>query len=287
MTAKAKQQPATPSPPIYVVSGGVGASGEQLVQTVLAQFPDSSMPIIIAGNVRRVDQIRKIVKQAKHSGGTITHTLVDARLRHTLIDLAHKHGVVAIDLMGPLLDRLTAVLGREPAGRPGLYRQFHRDYFDRVAAIEYTMAHDDGRNPHGWSQADLLLVGVSRAGKTPLSIYLSVLGYKVANLPLVPELPIPTELFRLDRPRVLGLTIRPDQLILFREQRYSRLGTPAPFDYVDPDRVREEVQNALNVFRRGRFRVIDVTDKPIEAIADEIIKLIAQPPKLQSNRSLQ
>lgn len=287
MASKARQQSATQSPPVYVVSGGVGASGEQLVQTVLAQFPDSDMPVVTVGNVRRVDQIRKIVKQAKHSGGTITHTLVDARLRHTLIDLARRQGVVAIDLMGPLLDRLTGVLGHEPMGRPGLYRQFHRDYFDRVAAIEYTMAHDDGRNPHGWPQADMLLVGVSRTGKTPLSIYLSVLGYKVANLPLVPELSIPNELFRLDRPHVLGLTIRPDQLILFREQRYSRLGTPAPFDYIDPDRVREEVQRALEVFRRGRFRVIDVTDKPIEAIADEIIKLIAQPPKPRPSRSLQ
>lgn len=287
MASKARQQSATQSPPVYVVSGGVGASGEQLVQTVLAQFPDSDMPVVTVGNVRRVDQIRKIVKQAKHLGGTITHTLVDARLRHTLIDLARRQGVVAIDLMGPLLDRLTGVLGREPMGRPGLYRQFHRDYFDRVAAIEYTMAHDDGRNPHGWPQADMLLVGVSRTGKTPLSIYLSVLGYKVANLPLVPELSIPNELFRLDRPRVLGLTIRPDQLILFREQRYNRLGTPAPFDYIDPDRVREEVQRALEVFRRGRFHVIDVTDKPIEAIADEIIKLIAQPPKPRPSRSLQ
>jgi regulator of PEP synthase PpsR (kinase-PPPase family) len=105
-------------------------------------------------------------------------------------------------------------------------------------------------------------------------MYLAVLGWKVANVPLVPEVPPPPELFKLDRRRVIGLTIRPDQLIVFREQRYRQLGVPVPMNYIDPRRIGEEVQAALRVFRRGRFAVIDVTDKPIETSADEIIKLI-------------
>ncbi|HEX7975733.1 MAG TPA: pyruvate, water dikinase regulatory protein, partial [Anaerolineales bacterium] len=219
-------KPTSIPPPVYVVSGGVGASGEQLVHTVLAQFPDNEMPVITVGNVRRVEQIESVVAQAKSSGGTIAHTLVDVSLRQALIDLAQAQGVVAIDLMGPLLSRVAAVLNREPLGHPGLYRQLHKDYFDRVAAIEYSMAHDDGKDPSAWPQAEILLVGVSRAGKTPLSLYLSVLGWKVANLPLVPNVSPPPELFQLDPKGVVGLTIEPGQLILHRQQRQMRLGAP-------------------------------------------------------------
>ena len=265
---------ATARPPIYVVSGGVGASGEQLVQTVLAQFPDHNVPVITVSNVRQVTQIKRVVAQAKQAGGIIVHTLVDDRLRRTLIDLARAEEVAAIDLMGALLSRLEMVLKRKALGQPGLYRQFHRAYFERVSAIEFTMAHDDGQQRAGWPQADIVLVGVSRAGKTPLSMYLAVLGWKVANVPLVPEVPPPPELFKLDRRHVIGLTVRPDQLIVFREQRYARLGVSAPLDYINPRRIAEEVQGALKVFRRGRFAVIDVTDKPIETSADEIIRLI-------------
>jgi hypothetical protein len=261
-------------PPIYVVSGGVGASGEQLVQTVLAQFPDHHMPVITLGNVRQVTQIKRVIAQAKQAGGIIAHTLVDDRLRGMLTDLARAEDVVALDLMGPLLSRVENVLDRKALGQPGLYRQFHRAYYERVSAIEFTMAHDDGQHPAGWPQADIVLTGVSRAGKTPLSMYLAVLGWKVANIPLVPEVPPPPEMFKLDRHRVIGLTIRPDQLIVFREQRYHQLGVPVPMDYTDPRRLGAEVQAALRVFRRGRFAVIDVTDKPIETSADEIIKLI-------------
>jgi [pyruvate, water dikinase]-phosphate phosphotransferase / [pyruvate, water dikinase] kinase len=273
MTSSRKRAAKTP-PPIYVVSGGVGASGEQLVQTVLAQFPDHHLPVITVGNVRQITQIKRVITQAKQTGGTIAHTLVDERLRHTLLDLARAEDVVAIDLMGPLMSRLESVLKRTALGQPGLYRQFHRAYYERVSAIEFTMAHDDGQHPAGWPQADIVLTGVSRAGKTPLSMYLAVLGWKVANIPLVPEVPPPPELFKLDRSRVIGLTIRPDQLIVFREQRYDRLGVPVPMEYINPRRIGAEVQAALRIFRRGRFAVIDVTDKPIETSADEIIKLI-------------
>jgi [pyruvate, water dikinase]-phosphate phosphotransferase / [pyruvate, water dikinase] kinase len=261
-------------PPVYVISGGVGASGEQLVQTVLAQFPDHHMPVIVMGNVRQVTQLKRVIAQAKQAGGTIAHTLVDDRLRDRLIDMARAEDVAAIDLMGPLLSRLESVLHRKALGQPGLYRQFHRAYYERVSAIEFTMQHDDGQHPAGWPQADIVLTGVSRAGKTPLSMYLAVLGWKVVNVPLVPEVPPPPELFKLDRSRVIGLTIRPDQLIVFREQRYQQLGVPVPMDYIDPRRIGAEVQAALRVFRRGHFTVIDVTDKPIETSADEIIRLI-------------
>ncbi|MEJ2597316.1 MAG: kinase/pyrophosphorylase [Anaerolineales bacterium] len=263
-------------PPVYIVSGGVGASGEQLVQTVLAQFPDNRVSVSVVGNIRQVEQIESVIARAKDSGGTIVHTLVDAGLRSELVMRAQAAGVEAIDLMGSLLARMTQVLGRDPLGHPGLYRQLHRDYFDRVAAIEFSMAHDDGKKPEGWSSAEIVLVGISRTGKTPLSLYLSVLGWKVANAPLIPNLPPPPVLFQLDPRRVVGLTIEPGQLLLHRQQRQLRLGAPGPSAYVDPKSIFEEIQNAKQVFRRGGFSVIDVTDKPIETCADEIIRLIQQ-----------
>ena len=275
MTLKDQADSANTPPPIYIVSGGVGASGEQLAHTVLAQFPDCNVPVITVGNVRHIEQIENVVVQAKNSGGTIIHTLVDVRLRHTLIDLTRQHGIAAFDLVGDLIGRLTNVLGQEPLGQHGLYRKLRHAYFERVAAIEFTLAHDDGRNPQDWLSADIVLAGVSRTGKTPLSTYLSVLGWRVANVPLVLELPTPPELFELNARRVIGLTIDPDVLLMLRQQRFSRLGAPRSADYVDPGKIREEITAALKLFHRSGFSVIDVTDKPIETSADEVIKLIA------------
>ncbi len=261
--------------PIYVVSGGVGASGEQLAQTVLAQFPQSQVRVITLGNVRRPEQIEEAVARAKGTGGILLHTLVDERLRAILIERAREQQVPAIDLMGELLAWLSRVLGCPPLGQPGLYRQLRHDYFERVAAIDFALAHDDGKNPADWRQADVVLTGVSRTGKTPLSVYLSVLGWKVANVPIVFELGVPEGLLQLDRSRVVGLTIDPDQLLMLRERRLSRLGARRPSAYVDPEKVREEVRAALVLFRRAGFAIIDVTDKPIESSADEIIRLIS------------
>ncbi len=275
MSTEPKTSP-LPAHHIYIVSGGVGASGEQLVQTVLAQFPGNNVAAVTVGNVRQRTQIEQVVAQAKAGQGTIVHTLVDPQLRDALTDLARAEGVTAIDLMGALLSRLTNILGREPLGQPGLYREFRRAYFERVGAIEFTLAHDDGKNPRGWSQADIVLAGVSRTGKTPLSVYLSVLGWKVANVPLIPDIPTPRELFELDPRRVVGLTIDSDQLLMLREQRIKRLGARRPATYADPETIQAEIRAAWQVFRQGQFAVIDVTDKPIETSADEIIKLIAR-----------
>ncbi len=261
-------------PPIFVVSGGVGASGEQLVNTVLAQFPDQHVPVITINHVRNPQQIAEAVEKARAQGGAIAHTLVENQLRQQLITIAAREGVPAFDLMGPLLTYLADHLGEEPAGQPGLYRQLHRSYFERVAAIEYTMNHDDGQRREGWPQADVVLAGVSRTGKTPLSIYLSVLGWKVANVPLVPETAVPPELFRLDRGRVVGLAIDLDRLLNFRRQRSTEMGISQNLPYADPARIAAELDFAQQVFRRGRFIVINVTDKTVEASANEIINRV-------------
>jgi len=260
-------------PPIYIVSGALGASGEQLVQTVLAQFPDAEVPVIKVSNVRRMEQIEEAVTEAEKRGGTIVHTLVDADLRDALIELGTKRRVVTIDLMGSLFSRLTEVLGQDPIGRPGLYRQLHQAYFDRVAAIEFTRTHDDGQNPQDLAKAEIVLVGVSRSGKTPLATYLSVLGWRVANVPLIKGFDPPEELFQIDQRRVIGLNIEPDQLLVYRKDRQRRMGNPGPDEYTNLGSIYEEVEAARRIFRKHGFTVIQVANKPIEASAAQIMAL--------------
>jgi [pyruvate, water dikinase]-phosphate phosphotransferase / [pyruvate, water dikinase] kinase len=259
---------------IYIISGGAGTSGEQLVHTVLAQFPDNQVEVFKITNARFESQIADVISRATVEQAAIVHTLVDAELRAYLVALAEERGVATFDLMGPLIEHLEKALDKPALSQPGLYRKLNKAYFDRVAAIEYTLAHDDGQRPETWSQAEIVLLGVSRSGKTPISLYLSVLGWKVANLPLVISVQPPGELFRLDRKKVLGLKIDAGQLMLFRRQRQRRLGVAAPSPYTDPENILQELEFASKFYQRNGFTTVEVTDKPIESAADEIIRII-------------
>ena len=261
-----------PSPVIYILSGGIGASGEQLVATVLAQFPDQRVRTVLVGNIRAEDQVSRALEQARAEGGLVVHTFVDAQMRAYISAEAVRLGVPAVDCMGPIIGWLSEALGRPPLQEPGRYRQLHQAYFHRVSAIEFTMAHDDGVNKEGWPQADAVLVGVSRSGKTPLSVYLAVLGWKVANIPLTPPIAPPLELFELDPKRVIGLVMDPQQLLVFRMMRQSRLGVGGTTAYTDLESIEDELRWARRVYRRGGFTLLNMTDKTIELAADEILK---------------
>lgn len=267
-----EKQQKTPPAPIFIVSGGLGTSGEQIVNSVLAQFPGAGIPVTVFPSIRQRAQLEHPIAEAAETGGTIVHTLVDSEVRQALVEMAKARNVVAVDLMGPLLDRLAGLLGRPPLGRPGFYRQLNRTYFERVSAIEYAMAHDDGRNRQDWPNADAILIGVSRTGKTPLSMYLSVLGWKTANMPIIPDIAIPQELYRVKRTHVIGLTIDIDRLLAYRRRRASHLGMSTRTAYANPARIEEELEVAHQVFRCGGFYVVDVTDKPVESSADEVIR---------------
>jgi hypothetical protein len=177
--------------------------------------------------------------------------------------------------MGPLIEWLSRSLGQPPLEQPGLYRKLHREYFGRVEAIDYTLAHDDGKNPEGWSQAEMVLVGPSRVGKTPLSLYLAVLGWKVANVPLVPGAQPADEFQSLDPHRVFGLTIDPSQLVQLRLQRQLHLGVSGFSAYFDPEEVKQELRAAARLYRKAGFVLVDMTDKTIELAADEILRWLS------------
>ncbi len=261
-------------PAIFIVSGGAGASGEQLVHTVLAQFPEQHVQVNVVNNVRNAGQLESVVRDASAARGIIVHTLVNKNLRRVLRRLAKDKDIVAVDLVNDLQSWLEKALGQPAKGEPGLYRQLNRAYFERIGAIEFALAHDDGRNPDGWAKADIVLTGVSRSGKSPLSMYLSVLGWKVANVPIVPELPLPAQLFALDPRRVIGLTIEADRLLSLRQQRFREVAQMAHTNYLNLERIEEEIVSTKRLFRQHGFPVIDVTDKPIESTADHVIRLI-------------
>lgn len=260
--------------PIFILSGGMGTSAEQVVHTILAQFPDNHVRITTIPNLRTEDQVLEALQHAQARGATVVYTLVDKELRQYTSQVAQALEIFALDLMGDLIEHLATVLNTQPLEQPGLYRRLNEAYFGRVAAIEYTMAHDDGLRPDTWEQAEIVLVGASRVGKTPLSMYLAVLGWKVANVPLVPELELPDQLNLLDWKRVIGLTISPAQLVALRKERQQRLGVRGPSDYIHPQKVFEELDHIERTCRERGYILIDVTDKPIETSADEILQIM-------------
>lgn len=263
-------------PRIFVVSGGMGTTGEQLARTALAQFEGSGLAIAVVPGVRTPAEVQDAVGRAAESNGLIIHTLVDPDLREALKNAAANAGVVEIDSMGPVLDRVSTLLERQPVGRPGLYRKVREEYFRRIEAIEYAVRHDDGRYYNELGGAEIILVGVSRAGKTPLSMYLAMRGFKTANVPLVKGIEPPHELFEVPRGRVVGLTLDPDRLVAYRRQRQGGLGDGAPQSYSDPSQVFQDLEHARIVIRRGRFATVDVTSKPIEESANEVVAAVSR-----------
>jgi regulator of PEP synthase PpsR (kinase-PPPase family) len=263
---------------VFVLSGGFGSSGERLVRTALAQFPDQNAAVKVIGQVSSRNDLESAVDAASSSGATVVHTFVDAKLRAELEVLAKDHGVVAVDTMGPLLDALTEMFGERPVGIPGRYRRIHEDYFQRVEAIEFSVHHDDGRNVGGLHLADIVLIGVSRSGKTPLSMYLAMRGYKTANVPLINGVEPPNELFEIDRRKVVGLTLDPERLKAYRRTREKDLGSGSLVSYSDPKLIVRDLDFAHRIVRRGRFASIDVSMKPIEESANEVVAWVGAAP---------
>lgn len=261
-------------PPIFIVSGGAGALGKHVARIALSQFPGVAVQVIVVPQISRRDQLPAVITQVADRQGMIIHTMVDPGMRVALEQAAAERGIITIDTIGEPLARLTTLFGQAPLGQPGLYAGAHEAYLARIKAIEYTVDHDDGRNPHELHEADVVLAGVSRVGKTPLSMYMGVLGWKVANIVLVKDIPPPRQLFEIDRRRVIGLVIDSDVLSIHRRWRNQAIQGNAGSIYSDPEELDDEIVWSRRIFRQGGFAVINVTNKPIEETADQVIALI-------------
>jgi hypothetical protein len=260
---------------VFVVSDGTGATAEQVLNAALTQFKGVEVKVERRPRIRTEEEIHQVVCEAAETGGSIVHTLVLDELRDEMVRAGRLHNVETIDLMGPLLARLSQQLSISPAEKPGLFRQLNKAYFRRIETMEFALHHDDGRRVQELDQAEIVLVGVSRTFKTPLSIYLAFRGWFVANVPIILEKQLPPKLLELPPGYVFGLTVDPERLAELRQAREERWGN-ALGDYADPEFVHREVAYAQDIFdKHPDWPTVEVTDKPIEEIAAEILALRA------------
>jgi len=226
--------------------------------------------------VRSEGHLDRVLAEIAAKPGLVIYTLVNSTVRRRLESRCHAMGLHAVSALDPVIDALSRLLGKETISRPGGQHALDAAYFDRVEAIHYTIAHDDGIDSHEWEEADIVLAGVSRSSKTPTSIYLANRGFRVANIPLVVESPPPANLFALEKPLVVGLTTSADRLIQIRRNRLLSLNEKAETAYVDQDRVTRELAYARRLFSDNGWPVIDVTRRSIEETAAAIINLVTE-----------
>lgn len=267
-------------PNIFVISDGTGKTAEQALEAALVQFDRSRVEIETFSEVRTYDRVHEVVEEAAEANAFIVHTLVTDKLREELIRYGRQMNVETIDLMGPLLQRLSDHLATDPTGRPGLFRELNDSYFRRVETMQFAFNHDDGKRVEDLRKAEIVLVGVSRTFKTPLSIYLAFKRWYVANIPIVLDMPVPDPLYDFPPERVFCLTTYPNRLAILRRARQERFGGSTG-EYANPDYVKKELRYAMRVFdSQPGWQRINVTSKSIEEIAAEIVALL---PKKEQN----
>jgi regulator of PEP synthase PpsR (kinase-PPPase family) len=260
---------------IFIVSDATGATAETVVRAALTQFERSDVALRRVSNVRHPDQIREVVEEAARvDNGIIVHTLVSPELREELLTASRCRNLPAIDLMGPLLTRLENLLKISPLAKPGLFRHLDEDYYRRMEAIDFAVNHDDGRNPHDLPKAEVVLVGVSRTSKTPISVFLAYRGWFVANVPLTPEIPPPEQLFQVDPGRVIGLVVSAARLQSLRKARLERMGYGLQSSYIDLRRIEQELRYSRRLCQERGWAIVDVTGKSIEEAASEVASLV-------------
>jgi regulator of PEP synthase PpsR (kinase-PPPase family) len=224
--------------------------------------------------IRTFSQVHDLVKEASRCGAFIVHTLVTDRIREELFRFARLQNVDTIDLMGPLLDQLSDQLASSPSEQPGLFRELNESYFRRIETMQFAFNHDDGKRVEELHKAELVLIGVSRTFKTPLSIYLAFKRWFIANIPIVLGIPVPQILYEIPPERVFCLFTYPNRLAQLRRSRQEKLGGVAS-EYSNPEFVRKECLYASQVFAsRPEWQKINVTSKSIEEISSEIVALL-------------
>ncbi|TXK83765.1 pyruvate, water dikinase regulatory protein [Paenibacillus sp. N3.4] len=256
---------------IFVCSDAVGETANSVVQATIRQFNASQVEVKRFGLIRTEDEIKALVEEVSRVNGFIAYTLVLPELREMMKQETLRLQVNAIDIMGPMMQAFIDTFKDSPKRKVGLLYQLDEQYFQRVEAVEFTVNSDDGKEPAAMKQAHIVLLGVSRTSKTPLSIYLAHKGYKVANYPLVPEVKPPDLIYDLDARNLIGLTMNPDQLVRIRTERLKAVGLPFGAKYATLERIEEELEFAMKVYRQLGCTVIDVSGKAIEETAGLIL----------------
>jgi len=259
---------------VLILSDATGTTAEMVVRNALTQFEHKDFELKRFSYVRNKSKVLEAVESAFESGGIIFHTLVSRELRDALLSESLRKNVPTIDLMGPTLKLLSEFCNEPPKMDPGIQYNLSDRYFRRIEAIEYTVTHDDGHGIENLNRADIILTGVSRTSKTPLSIFIANrYSLAIANIPIVPGIELPEKLFMIDQSKIVGLTISPRRLMDVRKARLERVNLGTPTKYVNFDDIIYELRYAHSIFASNGWPVIDVTEKSVEEIALEILSV--------------
>ena len=261
-------------PIIYACSDSLGDTAERVARAAACQYDKQEFDIVRMPYIRTEQQVEEIVQKAKEHSAMICCTIISPTLRRKLQELSNAQNVTLVDIIGPMLAGVGTQKQKEPTMKPGMIHQLDEEYFKRVEAIEFAVKFDDGKNPMGFLKADIVIVGVSRTSKTPLSMYLAHKRIKAANLPLVPEVALPPELFQVPARKIVGLIIDPFKLNFIRSERLRSMGLDSNASYANIERINEELTYARNVMRRLHCPIIDVSSKAIEETANLVMEIV-------------
>jgi len=255
------------------------ATGETLIavgRAAAAQYKQTHAIEHIHSNVRTQALVERGLREIEQTPGIVLYTLVDTKLAAMLETGCRNLGIPCVSVLDPVLAALQSYLGTRSAGRVGAQHALDADYFRRIDALNFSLAHDDGQHTEGINDADVVLVGISRTSKTPTSIYLANRGIKTANIPLIHNAPLPAMLAELRKPLVIGLVASPDRIVQVRQHRVLAMKSDDLTDsYVDRERVTEEVTWSRKLCARQGWPIIDVTRRSIEETAAAIVALMA------------
>lgn len=261
---------------IYILSDSTGETAATMIRAALVQYSTKDINLIRCKNVRTENQAEAVIEECFERRGMLVFTVASEALRGKIREFASAKGIPHFDLLGPLLGTLNLFFGEHSEDQVGALRAVDERYFKRIEAIEYTVKHDDGKTFAELDKADIVLVGISRTSKTPLSIFLSHKGWKVANVPLVLNTPLPEELFKIDQRRVVGLIIDMDSLQKIRKSRLEKFGQDTGGSYASMSNIAREIEYAEKIFKQNRrWPVFNVTERALEETASEIVRIIA------------
>ncbi|MRG86622.1 pyruvate, water dikinase regulatory protein [Salinibacillus xinjiangensis] len=261
-------------PIVYVVSDSVGETAELVVKASLSQFNNGNFKIQRIPYVDDEGTILEAIELAKSNQAMLGYTLVKPELRAFLKENAEKNKIIAVDIMGPMIDAMSQHLNKDPRLEPGLVHKLDEDYFKRIEAVEFAVKYDDGRDPRGILLADIILIGVSRTSKTPLSQFLAHKKLKVANVPIVPEVEPPEELYKIHPAKCIALKITPEKLNHIRQERLKALGLNESANYANINRIKEELDYFNKIVDKLGCQVIDVSNKAVEETANVVQNMI-------------
>ena len=258
---------------LHLVSDATGETIHSVARACLVQYEDAHAIEHAWSMVRSARQLERVVQGIEANPGLVLYTLVDEKLRRSLEDACRGMRIPCIAALDPVMMALGQFLHARTRNLPGRQHEMDAEYFARIEAINFVMAHDDGQSMRDLDEADVVLVGVSRTSKTPTCIYLANRGIKAANVPIVPGCPVPHELDELARPLIVGLTVDPASLVHVRRNRLRLLNESRDTEYTDADAVKAEVAAARKLFTQRSWPVLDVSRRSVEETAASIMQM--------------